>query len=138
MLPVKPEISDSKPLISQESAIVLTLLLADILELKLGIEEVSEVFFRLTQEKGYKFPYLAMKRVGGGKVFSEDIANWMERLKSLGYTRNPLGGQEELTEEGAIACRRVLENERALNEEQQNLLPLASAIIELLQKCQPR
>ncbi len=131
----KPEVAGPKPRVSPEAAMALTLWLADAVGLRLDTEEISEVLFRLGQEKRYEPPYSAMRKVPGG-VFSEDVAQWTGRLIFSGYTRSRLGDPVELSEDGLRICRMVLEDERKLNKELDFFL-LARAIIELLSKYQP-
>jgi len=133
----KPEMPGPKPRVSPEAAMALTLWLADATGLRLGVEEISEVLFRLGEEKGYEPPYLAMRRVAGEELFSEDVAGWVGWLIGVGYTRSHPGDPIELGKDGIKVCRQVLEDERRFNKELDFLL-LARAILELLQKYQPR
>ena len=133
----KPEMPGPKPCVSPEAARALTLWLADATGMNPGIEEISEVLFGLGENKGYKPPYLAMRRIAGGEVISEDVAEWVGWLIGIGYTRSRLGDPIELGKDGIRVCRQVLDDERRLNKELDFFL-LTHAILELLQKYQPR
>jgi hypothetical protein len=78
----------------------------------LKIEEISRLFFD-AEEKGVNLGQIALRKVPGGELYSEDAEAFVGRFLAAGYAtaRSPI----DFSDEGIEICKRIIEKESQKN-----------------------
>lgn len=78
----------------------------------LEIEGISRLFFNL-EEKGVNLGQIALRKVPGGELYSEDAEAFVGRFLAAGYAkaRSPI----DFSEKGIEICRGIVEKESQKN-----------------------